>query len=315
MIELFTMFGKKIIWVVFTILAFALIYRLDSNYPINNYSGRSEFQIEEIFRNGKSKLDSKIKIVTVTQEGNTSVHLTKGSTPAEALLSLGYHLGNNIRIVSTSPSNILYNDTYILLQTYNTKLVEREMIIPFGTITKGSSLCPRVSQTVVEQEGEAGRMIQTVEQFYLGDKFISEEIISQSVERSPIQRVIAISSANDSPQSVTQLGPRCDYWEGIVNSLDATEEEKQWLRFTMRWESGCNAENNKSFYKGLFQWDPCLWYKIYPNDNIFDGRAQISKTLQKIRQCADPAKMWPGVYKKYVQTYGELSSRYTCGYL
>jgi len=25
--------------------------------------------------------------------------------------------------------------------------------------------------------------------------------------------------------------------------------------------------------------------------------------------------MWPGVYKKYVQTYGELSSRYTCGYL
>ena len=89
MIELFTMFGKKIIWVVFTILAFALIYRLDSNYPINNYSERSTFPIEEVFRNGNSKLDGKIKIVTVTQEGNTSVHLTKGSTPAEEVFSLG----------------------------------------------------------------------------------------------------------------------------------------------------------------------------------------------------------------------------------
>jgi hypothetical protein len=315
MIELSTMFGKKIIWVVFTVIAFVITYKLDSNYPINNYSETSSSPFEDVFKNESDIFDNRIKVITVTDDNNTLVHLTRGKTPTDALASLGYRLGNNIRVVSTSPLDKLYNESYILLQTYNTELVEREITIPFETITKGSSLCPKVSHTIVEQEGELGKMKQIVELFYLGDKFISERIISQSVEKAPLQRILLLSGADDSPQSVTQLGPRCDYWEGVVNSLDATEEEKQWLRFTMRWESGCNAESNKSFYKGLFQWDPCLWYKIYPNDNIFDGNAQIYRTLQKVRQCADPAKMWPGVYKKYVQTYGELSFRSACGYL
>ena len=76
----------------------------------------------------------------------------------------------------------------------------------------------------------------------------------------------------------------------------------------MRWEYGCNAESDKDdFYKGLFQWSPCQWYSQFPTDNIFDGKAQIRRTLQKLRAGADPEYMWPAVYKRYVATYGELS--------
>lgn len=315
MIELSTMFWKRILFLIIFGIIFLVTFKLDSLHPINNHTEYTSFSFDTIFRTGNNFIDEKIKVVTITYSDITSVHLTRGSTPTNALVLLGYPVTNRSRVYSTSPIDLLVNESHILVQTYNTRLIDREVIIPFDTVTKGTSLCPRISQTTVEQEGVLGRKKQTIEIFYLGDKYISERIVSEVVESEPVTRIVSLSGANDLPQSVTQLGPRCDYWEGVVNSLDATDEEKQWLRFTMKWESGCNAESNKSTYKGLFQWEPCLWYRLYPNDNIFDGRAQINRTLQKIRLCADPAKMWPGVYKKYVQIYGELSSRYTCGYL
>lgn len=315
MIELSTMFLKRLFLLIASGIIFFATFKLDSLNPVNNYIEYTPNSFDTIFRGGNNLVDERIKIVTVTYSDITSVHLTRGSTPTNALVLLGYPLTNRNRVYSTSPIDFLVNESHILVQTYNTRLINQEVIIPFNTVTKGSSMCPRISSTIVEQEGVSGRKKQTIEKFYLGEKYISERIISEVVESEPVTRIITLSGASDLPQSVTQLGPRCDYWEGVVNSLDASDEEKQWLRFTMRWESGCNAENNKSTYKGLFQWEPCLWYRLYPNDNIFDGKAQINRTLQKIRLCADPAKMWPGVYKKYVQTYGELSSRYTCGYL
>ena len=75
----------------------------------------------------------------------------------------------------------------------------------------------------------------------------------------------------------------------------------------MRKESGCNAEHNRGTYKGLFQWEPCLWYRLYPTDNIFCGETQIKNTLAKVRAGANPKYMWPAVYKLYVAQYGELS--------
>ena len=159
------------------------------------------------------------------------------------------------------------------------------------------------------QQGVLGAMTQTIKKTYQGGDLVASEIMNKSVVKNPVKEIIILEGPNDSPDQVPQIGYNCPYWESYIdNDVTAFDEEKQWLKFTMRWESGCNGESNKnSYYKGLFQWDPCLWYEQYPNDNIFDGKAQIKRTLEKLRAGARPQYMWPAVYKKYVATYGELS--------
>lgn len=308
MIELATMFGKKLFFILLVGLLFWEIYKVDSMFPVDNYSQGNSLILEEVFRNSKSVVDEKIKLITVTYNKNTSLYLTKSVTPSQALLSLGYPVSSTNRIFSTSPANKLYNETHILVQTYRTTLNSLKVQIPFDTVTKGSSLCARLAKPIVEQEGVLGVKTQIIEKYYLEDKYISERIVAENIEREPVEKIISYTGANHDPKSVTQLGYNKAHWEGVVDALNATEEEKKWLKFTMKWESGYNAENDKSYYKGLFQWDPCLWYKLYPNDNIFDGYAQIRNTLNKVRAGAHPKYMWPNVYQKYLDAgYPPLS--------
>jgi hypothetical protein len=307
MVELATMFRKKIFFILLISILFLEIYHIDSMFPISSYSEGNPSVLEEVFRNKKAVLDEKIKIVTVTYNKNSSTYLTRSKTPNQALLSLGYPVRSVNRILSTSPADRLHTDSHILIQTYRTELSSLTVEIPFKTETKGTVLCAKLAKPVVEQEGVLGVKTQTIEKYYLEDKFISERVISESIDKEPVDKIISYTGANHDPHSVTQLGHNCDYWNSVVDSLHATEEEKRWLKFTMRLESGCNAESNKSFYKGLFQWSPCLWYSLYPNDNIFDGYAQIRNTLNKVRAGAHPKNMWPAVYRKYLQQYPPLS--------
>ena len=307
MIELATMSRKKIFFVLLISVLFLEIYYINSIFPVSSYSKGSPSVLEETFRNKKAVLDEKIKIVTVTYNKNSSMYLTRSITPTQALLSLGYPVSNSNRIFSTSPADRLYTDSHILIQTYRRELSNLTVEIPFRTETKGTVLCAKLAKPVIEQEGVLGVKTQIIEKYYLEDKFISERIVSESIDKEPVDKIIAYTGANHDPDSVTQLGYNCNHWNSVVDSLNATDEEKQWLRFTMKWESGCNAEHNKGFYKGLFQWSPCLWYSSYPNDNIFDGYAQIRNTLNKVRAGAHPKYMWPAVYKKYLQQYPPLS--------
>jgi len=306
-IELATMFRKKLFFILLITALFAEIYKVDSMFPTNNYLLDNTFSLEEVFRNKKATEDEKIKIITITHNKNSSVYLTKRTTPAQALLSLGFPVGNNNRIFSTSPADNLFTESHILVQTYRTELSSLKVEIPFEIEKKGTALCAKLAKPTVEQEGVLGVKTQIIEKYYLEDKFISERVVSEKIEREPVNEIISITGASHEPESVTQLGPNKAFWESVVDGLNATEEEKRWLKFTMYWESGCNAENNKGFYKGLFQWNPCLWYQLYPNDNIFDGYAQIRNTLNKVRAGAHPKNMWPAVYKKYLGIYPPLS--------
>lgn len=306
-IELTTMFWKKIFFILLATILFWEIYYVDSMFPVISYSEGNPSILEEVFRNQKTIEDTKIKVITVTYNQNSSVYLTKSINPTQALLSLGYPVTSSNRIFSTSPTNTLYTDSHILVQTYRTQLSTITTDIPFETITKDTSLCARLAKPVVEQKGVLGVKTQIIETYYLEDKFISERVVSESIDKEPVDEIISYTGANHEPHSVTQLGYNCDHWNSVVDSLNATDEEKQWLKFTMKLESGCNAESNKSTYKGLFQWSPCLWYRLFPNDNIFDGYAQIRNTLNKVRAGAHPKNMWPAVYRKYLQQYPPLS--------
>jgi hypothetical protein len=255
----------------------------------------------------EAKEDCSIKLVTVNYDGEIKIHLSRSYSPVTALIDMGYSVSNRNKIVATSPISKLYNNSYILVETYRTTIDEILLEIPFEIITKGSVLCMKLAQEVQEQEGVLGLMTQKVKKIYRGNTLIAEEVIEENVIRETRPEIIVIRGPEDSPTSVPQRGYDCSYWNAYIDGISATDEEKQWLKFVMKGESGCNAESNKSYHKGLFQWDPCLWYRQYPNDNIFNGEAQIRRTLEKLRAGANPNRMWPNVHRRYKSIYGELS--------
>jgi len=248
------------------------------------------------------------KVVTVNYEGKIKKHISTASSPVFALLELGYPISTMKKVISTSPMNTLYNHSYIYVFSYRDTIDEVKLEIPYQRIVKGGTLCERLSQKVLQQEGVLGIMTQKVRRIYERGELVMEEILEKDITREPRAEIYIIKGPDDSPKEVPQIGYSCEYWFAYVDTLNASVEEKRWLKWTMKYESGCNAENNRHpYYKGLFQWDPCLWYQQYPSDSIFDGRVQIKRTLEKLRGGANPARMWPAVYKLYVAKYGELS--------
>jgi hypothetical protein len=252
--------------------------------------------------------DNRIKFVTVSYDGETKKIFSRSYSPVTALIDSGYSLSNRNKIVSTSPINKLQNPSFIQVHTYRTTIDEILLEIPYETVLKGSVLCKSLSQEVKEQEGILGLMTQRIKRTYRGDMLVAEEIVEEDVQREARPEIIVVRGPEDLPSSVPQRGYDCGYWNGYIDSsVNATNEEKEWLKFVMHCESGCNAESNKSFFKGLFQWNPCLWYKQYPNDNIFDGELQIRRTLEKLRAGANPNQMWPACHRRYKDRYEELS--------
>ncbi len=301
----------RIFGVVFGILVFFVLNILDKHFLVPQASVLNYSWTQKVF--GIDTLEEKklldIKFITVNNDGDVEHFLTNAKTPVEALLLNGYAVDENKKIETNSSSDTLTNDSIIVLNTYRTVLEKVSISIPYEKVTEGESLCENLSTRITLQKGVLGVATQTIQKIYVGDSLVSTEIVGEDLVSSPRKEIILLSGPNDSPDDVEQIGYNCAYWESYIdNEVSATDEEKRWLKFTMRLESGCNAESTKnSYYKGLFQWSPCLWYKQFPNDNIFDGKAQIRRTLQKLRSGANPKYMWPGTYKQYVATYGELS--------
>lgn len=320
------MFRKKTFFLLSALALFGLITVVCMSFSNVAFAGNKEIKQEDIVQDLREILgiqdssDGKIKVVTVSYDSEIVTHLTRGLSTTETLIDLGYPLASRNRFFSNSPIDRLYNETYVLIRTYTTEIAKVFVSIPFESITKGESLCSRMTEKRVEQKGERGKKVQTIEKYFLDGEYISEVVVDEEMIKEPVNEILSLSGGTHSPDSVSQIGPNCDYWESVIEKINATDEEKGWLKFTMKGESGCNAEHNRGTYKGLFQWEPCLWYKQYPKDNIFDGNAQIQRTLEKIRGCADPARMWPKIYQKYVNRKDpkgskELSHRYVCGYL
>ncbi len=250
-----------------------------------------------------------IKYITVDNDGDIQHFLTNAKTPIDALQNNGYAIDDDNKIITDSSFDTLADNSFIVIKTYRTTIENVSVSIPYNKIIEGDTLCERLSTKITLQKGVLGVATQAVQKVYEGDALVSTEIIGETVVSEPRNEIAILSGPYDSPDEVEQIGYNCPFWESYIdNDVSASDEEKQWLKFTMRLESGCNAESDKhQYYKGLFQWSPCQWYSQFPNDNIFDGKAQIKRTLQKLRAGADPEYMWPAVYKKYVEAFGELS--------
>lgn len=301
---------SKLVGIILFVGLFFLLNNLDQKYAQDKDIKRN-FDFSDLVyginaQEAKSFLN--VKFITIDNDGDIEYFLSRAVTPIDALVENGYSVSNMNKIITTSPLNELSDHAYIVLKVYKTITEDITLLIPYERITSGQTLCQRLSTPVVKQQGVLGTMTQTVRKTYENGNLIATETISSKVKKFPINEITILVGPDDSPGEVPQIGYNCNYWNLYIdNNVSASSEEKQWLKFTMKWESGCNAESNQGYYKGLFQWDPCLWYEQFPNNNIFDGRAQIKRTLAKLRAGANPKYMWPAVYKKYVAKYGELS--------
>ncbi len=243
------------------------------------------------------------KFIKVLRGDEIKIYTTNSSTPMNALEENGYSISYDSKIY-TYYEDLLPNYSAIQIIKLRTETEIRNVEILFSTRVFDSWQYS-LGEKVVEQKGVLGMKEQEIQSFYEDGVLVGEEILSEQIIRSTVEEVIALGSSTYTLTGITQRGYDCEYWKGEVDRGNYSAKEKQWLKFVMYCESGCNAESNKSFYKGLFQWSPTLWKKLYP-ENIYDGHAQIKHTVEKLRAGANPLRMWPACTKKYESRYGSF---------
>lgn len=245
-----------------------------------------------------------LSLVTVVVNGKSRKVLTNRVDLYKLLEDLGIVLDSSKKIITTNDR--VQDGTIVRVITVGTVVEEQKIDIPFNTEEINTKELP-YGDTEVVQEGVLGVRTKEFKKTYEDGKLVSEEIISNEITRNPINKVIKVGVLRYSPDDLdVKYGYNCNHWYGVVDNGNYTDQEKQWLKFVMYCESGCNAENDKdSAYKGLFQWNPKYWDKYFGNDNIYDGYAQIENTIWKIRQGVQLDSFWPNCHRKYVATYGE----------
>jgi len=194
--------------------------------------------------------------------------------------------GSIIKIVRTS------NTIFEMLE----EIPFEEEIIENPQLLKG--------EEKVIQEGKNGIKKLVYFNTYEDNALVKSELIDEIIIKKPIKEIKEVGTSMYSLNNIEKKGYNCPFWYSVVDSGPYTQEEKDWLKFMMYCESGCNAESNKSNYKGLFQWSPYWWNKQF-DENIFDGYAQIKHTVEKYRAGeATRSNQWPRCNAKYLKATG-----------
>jgi uncharacterized protein YabE (DUF348 family) len=234
----------KVFGIVLGISIFLLLNNLDNRYyqasiPVLN-SNWTKLVFEVDAQEAQAEIPT--KFITVDNDGDIQHFLTNAPTPMDALIENGYSVSSMNRVLTTSPLNVLTNNAYITLQTYRTVIEDITITLPYEKVTQGGSLCQKLSEQVITQKGVLGAMTQTFKRTYQGGDLVASEIINQDIIKNPVKEVVVLEGPDDNPSQVPQIGYNCSYWEAYIDSsVSASDEEKQWLKFTMKWESGCNG--------------------------------------------------------------------------
>lgn len=257
-----------------------------------------DFDTEEI----KNVYD--LNLVTLIVNGIPRKVLTNRVEVYRFLEDMGVVVNDSKKIISTTDK--IQNGTIVRVITVGSIIEEKRTEMPYKIEEIATKEIPYGESEIV-QEGVLGVHSKKIKKTYEDGILVSEETLSEEIIREPIDEIIKVGVLKYSPDDVDkQYGYNCKHWYSVVDEGNYTDQEKQWLKFVMECESGCNAESNKSFYKGLFQWNPKYWDTFFPSDNIFDGYAQIENTVWKIRDGVRLDAYWPNCHRQYVLKYGEF---------
>jgi hypothetical protein len=296
-------FSSGIFFLLITLLIFVgykskgIVFAQESNYQ----------ELEAIYR----LLDIPDPHIEKISTGPKLVTVQRGKEVKKVLTT-----SNDIRYIINqsgleyTDSDLIYLNTDYLLDGAIIRIIRTESIvveefvdIPYETETRETSKYQKGYENIL-QSGVLGIKRQRVLLYYEEGQLVSKEVLGEAIEAHPQKEIVEIGTAWYSLEGIEIRGYNCPYWYSVVDSGPYSEEEKRWLKFIMYCESGCNAESNKSSYKGLFQWSPYWWRKQF-SENIFDGHAQIIRTVGKYRAGESTrASQWPACHSKYVRTYG-----------
>ena len=231
------------------------------------------------------------KLITI-QRGDTVFNtLTTLSNVYDILRENSIKLDKN-DYVYLNTEYVINGSVIKIVRTTNT-IFEMLEEIPFEKEVIENPQLLKGEEKVI-QEGKSGIKKQVYFNTYEDNVLAKSELIDEIIMKKPIKEIKEIGTSRYN----------CPFWYSVVDSGPYTQEEKDWLKFMMYCESGCNAESNKSNYKGLFQWSPYWWNKQF-DENIFDGYAQIKHTVEKYRAGeATRSNQWPRCNAKYLKATG-----------
>lgn len=238
------------------------------------------------------------KIISIKRGENVANILTTLTTVEEILKENGYILEKNDYVFLNT--QYVVNGSIIKIVRTNSVLFESLQEIPFLSETVESSKSLKGQKNII-QEGVLGVKKEVFQNTYEDGVLVKSILIDEIVLKHPQTEIVEVGTSWYTFDGIELRGYNCPYWYSVVDSGPYSQEEKEWLKFVMYCESGCNAESNKSNYKGLFQWNPFWWEKQF-NENIFDGYAQLKHTIEKYRAGASTrASQWPACNAKFLR--------------
>jgi len=241
------------------------------------------------------------KLITIQRGGTAFNTLTTLSNVYDILRENSIELNKN-DYVYLNTEYVINGSVIKIVKTTNT-IFEMLEEIPFEKEVVENSQLLKGEEKVI-QEGKNGIKKQVYFNTYEDNVLVKSELIDEIIIKKPIKEIKEVGTSMYSLNNIEKKGYNCPFWYSVVDSGPYTQEEKDWLKFMMYCESGCNAESNKSNYKGLFQWSPYWWNKQF-DENIFDGYAQIKHTVEKYRAGeATRSSQWPRCNAKYLKATG-----------
>jgi len=241
------------------------------------------------------------KLITIQRGGTAFNTLTTLSNVYDILRENSIELNKN-DYVYLNTEYVINGSVIKIVRTSNT-IFEMLEEIPFEKEVVENSQLLKGEEKVI-QEGKNGIKKQVYFNTYEDNVLVKSELIDEIIIKKPIKEIKEVGTSMYSLNNIEKKGYNCPFWYSVVDSGPYTQEEKDWLKFMMYCESGCNAESNKSNYKGLFQWSPYWWNKQF-DENIFDGYAQIKHTVEKYRAGeATRSSQWPRCNAKYLKATG-----------
>ena len=242
------------------------------------------------------------KLITIQRGDTTFNTLTTLSNVYDILRENSIKLDKN-DYVYLNTEYVINGSVIKIVRTTNT-IFEMLEEIPFEKEVIENPQLLKGEEKVI-QEGKSGIKKQVYFNTYEDNVLAKSELIDEIIMKKPIKEIKEIGTSMYSLNNIEKKGYNCPFWYSVVDSGPYTQEEKDWLKFMMYCESGCNAESNKSNYKGLFQWSPYWWNKQF-DENIFDGYAQIKHTVEKYRAGeATRSSQWPACNAKYLKAIGK----------
>jgi hypothetical protein len=242
------------------------------------------------------------KLITIQRGGTAFNTLTTLSNVYDILRENSIELNKN-DYVYLNTEYVINGSVIKIVKTTNT-IFEMLEEIPFEKEVIENPQLLKGEEKVI-QEGKSGIKKQVYFNTYEDNVLVKSELIDEIIIKKPIKEIKEIGTSMYSLNNIEKKGYNCPFWYSVVDSGPYTQEEKDWLKFMMYCESGCNAESNKSNYKGLFQWSPYWWNKQF-DENIFDGYAQIKHTVEKYRAGeATRSSQWPTCNAKYLKAIGK----------